>query len=516
MAESRAFIHALAAVVGFIKDAEQATFALYRIACPSTPVADKSPASNLRAFEISLDILLPRIKSEADVNLAAQRISQKLESLAASSVTSQESDSSQQDTNSSSSTSSTQVGPSSSSAEAEPTLPSESEVPKSASTNSAISTITQSRQCSASTTNTTSPPSAEAESASPIESKEPQPSTTTAAVADVPQQSLASAQDTTSPLSAETKSTAPFAPVLVFNPSSTRSALEDISKSRLPSASAPDTPTPLSTEAESPAPAQPEAVKSSSTAPSLSSTTKTQQTPASAASPRPPPAQPNGPLTAPNAVQHQQPLAPATAPQPSSAQPSRPHYSAEQLTSNPYGLEPTYKPVRDERVPPEIAKYVGNYQGPSCDVLLLLAQHGGRNYNPPGSEDGVPLFKKLDYYDYFQNERSMDVERDTFKDHIGWSINIPRITCNQYLDLYNSMIHRNPDNLSTICRQIFDKLEIAIVNRAAVYKWYESLPPSYERVKYNTRHLAFLQMFEKLESAINRYLHTERPQLIRR
>jgi hypothetical protein len=179
-------------------------------------------------------------------------------------------------------------------------------------------------------------------------------------------------------------------------------------------------------------------------------------------------------------------------------------------------LRPTYEPDDGDHLPPEIAKSVGNYQPPSYVVLLELANHGGYNHEPKGSKNGVPSFKTLNYLDYLQNERSMTVQRDIFNDYNGWEIDIPRVSCNQYLDLYNSMIHRKPSDLDATCRKILAELEVAIVNRAAVYKWYESLPPTDDRVAYNPRHLAFLQMFEKLEDAINRYLHTGKAQLIRR
>jgi hypothetical protein len=126
------------------------------------------------------------------------------------------------------------------------------------------------------------------------------------------------------------------------------------------------------------------------------------------------------------------------------------------------------------------------------------------------------LAEKLFYLDFSRNERKMLVQRDKFKDHNGYTVDIPHVTCNQYLDLYNSMMHHNPSDLDATCRKILAELEIAIINRAAVYKWYESLPPTDGRVAFNPRHLAFLQMFEKLESAINRYLHTGRRQIIRR
>lgn len=108
------------------------------------------------------------------------------------------------------------------------------------------------------------------------------------------------------------------------------------------------------------------------------------------------------------------------------------------------------------------------------------------------------------------------MQRDIFDDHNGREIDIPRVSCNQYLDLYNSMIHRKARDLDATCRKILAELELAIVNRAAVYKWYESLPVTDDRVAYKPRHLAFLQMFEKLEDAINRYLHTGKAQRIRR
>lgn len=498
----------LVALERVLDDQEQVAFALRRISSFFTPGANLPEASESRASGL-LDVLMILIKDKDDADLAMKRISKLFMSLAASSVTSQKSNSSQQATSSSSSPSAAQVATAPASAEAESNSPVKSEMPESPSTNSAVSTITQPQRSSASAQDTSPPPSAQAESPSSIESKVAKPSSTTAAVADVsqPQKSSASAQDAIPPPSVETKSTASFAPVVEFNSS----------KYWLSSASAPNTTSPPPTEAKSPAPAQSEVIPpSSTTTPTLPKTTQTQQIPASTTSPQPPPADPNGPLKTPGVDKPQQPVAPTTAPQPSSTPSSRPRYSADQLTPSPYSLQPTYKSAHDERVPPEVAKYVGKYQGPSYEVLLLLAQHGGRNFRPSGSEDGVPKFEKLDYYDYFQNERLMTVQRDKFKDHNGWQINIPRVTCNQYLDLYNSMIHRNPSDLDTICSAILSRLEIAIVYRAEVYKWYESLPPTDDRVEYNPRHLAFLQMFERLESAINRYLHSKNPQLIRR
>jgi hypothetical protein len=496
MSERPAFTYALAAVVGFIKDEEDVAFALYRIAYRSEPITDPSPASKPRAFNISLKTLLSQIKSDADADLAALRISEKLETLPTSSVTSQQSGSSQQAISSSPPSSSpsspsfsAEVNTSVLPAKAEPPAPVESDVPEPSSTDSAVSTTAHSEQSSASTEDTTPPPSTEATLAAPIESEVSQPSTTTAPDADIPrsQKPSASAQDTISPPSAETKSAALSAPGVTFSPSFMISALGDTTKSQRPSASASNATTPPSIEAESPAPAQSDPVTSSSTILGLHNTTQPQQTSASAANPQPPPAQPKKPLC-----------------------------SADQLGSQPYGLDPTYTPTDGASLPPEIAESVGRYQPPSYVVLAKLAEHGGTNYQPPGSENGVPLFTRLNYLDYWQNERSMVVQRDKFKDHNGMSIDIPRVSCNQYLDLYNSMIHRNPSNLRTICREILDELEVAIVNRTAVYKWYESLPPADGRVAYNPRHLAFLQMLERLERAINYYLHTGNTQLIRR
>ncbi|GAB7333141.1 hypothetical protein MBLNU13_g04806t1 [Cladosporium sp. NU13] len=451
MAENLTFFNALGAVVGVVKSAEEATFAPCRISCPSTPVAVQSPASTRRAFDISLNILLPLIKTEADVTLAAQRISEKLESLTASSVASQESDSSQQATTSTSSSSESSSKSSPSPVEAEPTSSVTSESPVSSSAAPALPDISRPQQSSASALDATTPPSTERESNGPIESEEPRLSS--AAPVAVDQQPPASGQSTSSS---------------------------------------------HSTEAESLAAVQ-------SMAPSVHIAT----TQASAA-------QPNGPPTTSNTTQPQQPLALALTPQPSSARPKRPNYSADQVTSSPYGLIPTRAPDDGDRLPPEIAKSVGIFQSPSYVVLLLIVQNGGYNHEPSGSKDGVPLFQELVYLDYFQNERTMVVQHDRFKDHNRWDIDIPRVSCSQYLDLYNSMIHRKPSDLSTICRKILGELETAIENRAAFYKWYQSLPPSDERVAYNPRHLAFLQMFEKLEHAIHRYLLTGRAELVRR
>lgn len=517
MAESRAFIHALSAVVGFIKDAEQATFALYRISCPSMPEADRSPTSKLRAFDIALNVLLPRIKSEADVNLAAQRISEKLESLTASSETSQESDSSQQATSSSSSPSSAQVTTSSASAQAEPTSPAEPEG-QASSTTSALADDTQSRQPPASASSNVSLLTSEVKPTISVKSEAPQKSSANpAAEISQPQQSSTPSPSATSPRSVEAEQTASINSV-VPNPSSTAPTTESTPQSERASASAQSSILPLSVRAVSPAPSPVHSVViKPSAAPALPNIVQCQQPPAPATTSQPSPAPANGHPTPPTSVQPKQPLAPATAPQPSSAQPSRYRYSADQLTASPYALQPTHSPALGASLIPELAVRVGIYQGSTCVVVSELIKHGGSKHEPPlEMNHRVPKTKKLFYLDYFRNERSMDVQRDVFKDHNGWGIDIPRVTCNQHLDLYNSMIYSNPDDLEDICRKILFELEIAIVNRAAVYKWYESLPPTDGRVAYNPRHLAFLQMFEKLESAINRYLHTRTRQLIRR
>jgi hypothetical protein len=212
----------------------------------------------------------------------------------------------------------------------------------------------------------------------------------------------------------------------------------------------------------------------------------------------------------------QQPPAPLVTSRVLPEKPKGPTCSAEQLPTSPYVLTSMYTPARGDRLSYELAKCVGPYQDSSSVVLSKLIKHGGRNHHPKGYRRGAPLAQRLDYYDYSQRLRSMAVQRDVFDDHNGWRINIPYVSCNQYLDLYNSMVHRNPGNMHTICREILDELEIAISNRADVYKWYESLPATDDRVPYNPRHLAFLQMFEKLEHAINRFLLTNTPQLIRR
>ena len=513
-----------------IKSEESAAFAYDRVLGFFDPPADQPAASECPEVETTLKLLMKLIKNKVDANLALERISDILLSFTASSATSQGSNASQPATSSSSpSSSSTEVATTSLPAEVNSTAPVTSQVPESPSTNSAVSSTTQSQQSSASTKDTTPSPSTEAKSAASIKSAVSQPSPTTAPDADIPQpqKPSASAQDITSPPSAKTKSTALSSPAVIFSPSSMISALGNTSKSQRPSASASNAISPPSIKAESPAPAQsepvnpssttPKAVNAPSTTPAHSKTTQTQQTPASTASPQLPPAQPNGPLNAPGPAQSQQPLAPATSPQPSSAQPSQPRYSAKQLTPSPYSLQPTYSPAHGAPLTYELAVRVGTYQGSTCVVTSKLIEHGGRNHNPP-LEAGrrVPLAQRLNYLDYFRNQCSMVVQRDEFEDHNGWEIDIPRVSCNQYLDLYNSMLHHKPDNLEDICRNLLIELEIAIVNRAEVYKWYESLPPTDARVAFNPRHLAFLQMLEKLESAINHYLHTGNTQLIRR
>jgi hypothetical protein len=137
--------------------------------------------------------------------------------------------------------------------------------------------------------------------------------------------------------------------VVEFNPS----------KYWLSSASASKTTSPPSAVAKSPAPAQSEVVPRSSTPPNFVKTTQIQQTPASTASSQSLPADSNGALKTPDVDKPQQPVARTTAPQPSSAPSSGPRYSADQLTPSPYSLQPTYKPAHAERVPSEIAKYVG-------------------------------------------------------------------------------------------------------------------------------------------------------------
>ena len=458
-------LHSLEVV---IEDKDQAAVANRRVCSFFDPSTDQPPASGCPQLGITLELLRDLIKNKDDANLAMSCIAKKLRSLAAGSATSQKSDSSQHAPSSSSPPFSTHVATSSLPAEAQPTATIESEVPESPSTDSTVSNVAQSQQSSV-LTDATSPPPSEAESNAPIESKVSRQSSHIAAPVD-----------------------------------------------QKPSASSQRTSSPPSKEVESPAPVQSVVVNFSSTAAAHPGTIKHRQHPAPIVAPQPSTTQPNGAPIILDTTQSQQPFAPATAPKSSSTRPKRPLYTANQLTPRPYRLIPTYDPDDGEYLPPEIAKSVGNYHTSSYVVLLKLFQHGGFNYDPPGSKDGVPSFQELSYLDYFQNARSMTVQRDVFKDHNGWEIDIPRVSCEQYLDLYNSMIHRKPIDLSTICRRILVELETAIENRAAVYKWYESLPPTDYRIAYNLRHLAFLQMFEKLESAVNRYLLTGTPRLIQR
>lgn len=170
-----------------------------------------------------------------------------------------------------------------------------------------------------------------------------------------------------------------------------------------------------------------------------------------------------------------------------------------------------------ERLPHEMAQLVGPYQDSSCNVLVLLIKHGGLNHSPSldRSRNGVPLVEELDYYDYSRNTRSMVVQREITRDQNGCSINIPYVTCHQYFHLYNSILHIRPRNLRGILHELLAELKTSIANRAAVQRWYESLPADDERVAYNPRHSNFLTVLKSLEHFIAIALETNRLQRIR-
>jgi hypothetical protein len=319
MAENRALGDTVEALTAFIKNTEQAAFALRCIARPSVPIADQSRALNSRAFEFTLGALMLLIKKEEDADLAAERITEKLKSFAADSVAAHESDTRQHATSSSSSSS------------------------------ASASSFTQ------------------------------------------------------------------------FNTS------------------------PSSTEVQ----------------------------------PTPP--------------------------------------AKDQPTSSPHILIATWNLNCGARLPWEIAQLVGPYQDSSCIVLIILIKHGGLNHSPglDKCRGGVPLVRNLDYYDYFGNERSMIIQREISRDQNGCTINIPHVACHQYYDLYNSMVHIRPRNLRAILHELRAELQTAIVYRAAVHAWYEALPANDERVAYNPRHSAFLEVFKDLEHLIEVALETNRLHLMR-
>jgi hypothetical protein len=257
-----------------------------------------------------------------------------------------------------------------------------------------------------------------------------------------------------------------------------------------------------------------EVSKPSSATPALSNITPQQAfAAAKSKAPKPSSATPALPNIAP-----QQPSASLTTSRISPIKPKGPVHSADQITSSPYMLKSTHNPSRGDPLPYEIARYIGPYSDSTCIVITLLIKHGGLKHNPAfeKTHNGVPLVENLEYRDYGGITRSIVVQREISKDHNGRGINMPRVSCSQYLDLYNSMLYLNSSDTRTIFRKLLDDLEIAIVNRAAVHAWYAALPPTDERVAHNPKHLAFLQMLEKLEHAINRFLLTNTRQLIQR
>ena len=213
----------------------------------------------------------------------------------------------------------------------------------------------------------------------------------------------------------------------------------------------------------------------------------------------------------PQSAHTQQAAAPTTVLQPSSAQPS------EQPTTSPHVLIATWNLTCGERLPYEMAQLVGPYQDSSCAVLSLLIKHGGYNHSPglDRSRNGIPLVQELNYYDYSGNARSMVVQREITRDQNGCSINIPYVTCHQYFHLYNSMLHIRPNNIRGILNELLAELQPAIVNRAAVQKWYECLPADDERVACNPRHSNFLTVLRSLEHFIAIAFKRNRLQLIR-
>ena len=216
-------------------------------------------------------------------------------------------------------------------------------------------------------------------------------------------------------------------------------------------------------------------------------------------------------LSLPRAAHTQQAAAPTIALQPSPAQPP------DQPTASPHVLIATWNLTCGERLPHEMAQLVGPYQDSSCAVLSLLIKHGGYNHSPglDKSRNGIPLVREMNYYDYSGNARSMVVQREITRDQNGCSINIPYVTCHQYFHLYNSMLHIRPCNIRAILRELLAQLQPAIANRAAVQKWYESLPVDDERVACNPRHSNFLTVLRSLEHFIAIAFESNRLQRIR-
>jgi hypothetical protein len=108
----------------------------------------------------------------------------------------------------------------------------------------------------------------------------------------------------------------------------------------------------------------------------------------------------------------------------------------------------------------------------------------------------------------------MVVQREISRDQNGWTINVPRVACHQYFDLYNSMNHIRPRNIRAILHELLAELQIAIENRAAVNGWYETLPETDERVARSPRHVHFLRVLTSLRHFIQLSLNTDRPRLI--
>ena len=215
----------------------------------------------------------------------------------------------------------------------------------------------------------------------------------------------------------------------------------------------------------------------------------------------------------PKDTQSQQSAASLAVPQSSSgasAQPQQPLYQADQLPDNPYVLIALWSPAVGARLPYEMAQLVGPYQDSSCAVLVLLIEHGGLNHSPALNKChyGIPLVERNDYHDSCRTTRSMVVQRDYSNDTNGCPINIPYVTCHQYYDLYNSMIHIKQGKVVAVFRKLLAELKIAIEYRSAVHTWYEALPATDARVAFNPRHLNFLRVFTTLENHIERALET--------
>jgi hypothetical protein len=110
----------------------------------------------------------------------------------------------------------------------------------------------------------------------------------------------------------------------------------------------------------------------------------------------------------------------------------------------------------------------------------------------------------------------MVVQRRDFEDHNRYVGIIPYIFSSQYRELYNSMVHRPPDNWRAVLDDILADLDVAIVDRAAVHDWHLKLPANDPRFAVNRNHEAFLKTFEELRNAISLALSTNKLQLIRR